>query len=110
MSDDMGSPSSSQVLSSAAERLSSKVNDLNNTVSKAIEVRDELKQLSKLGRVNRRLAVVAIVAVFALAIITAFLVNTNTRLNEVTERLDREVTVQRVDALCPLYQLFVNAD
>ncbi len=110
MSDDSGSPSSNQVLSSAAERLASQVVELNNTVAKATEVRDELTKLSRLGKVNRILAIITFLAVIALAAVSAFLINTNMRLNEVTSKLDREVTVHRVEALCPLYQLFVNAD
>ena len=106
-----------QELLETANKLALQFDQFNASVDKATAVRDELRTLRKTGSTNRRFIVtlaLSFVLDFALTIVLAVVANnqmTSTdRLDELTSQLNAEVTTQKVLALCPLYQLFINAD
>jgi hypothetical protein len=95
---------------------------------KAVELLAQVERLGdgtgaslvKLTQETRRTRhiVLAMIASFVLDImLTVFLTlgfvslhDTDKQVNKVTDRLDNAQTVQRQKALCPLYQIFVEAD
>src|SRR6266700_4122480 len=91
-----------------------KVNGLNDNTTILSE---SVERLTTRAKVNRRLIITIIIGFvldITLTVIMAFVLNTqNTttnRINALTQQLQQEQTVQRKEALCPLYQLFINAD
>ena len=97
MTDDPGS------LESAAAALQATVGRLEESVRNANDVRDQLSDLVKRSRFNRKLAIVTSCgAVISLVIIIALVA--------VVVQLRTVVQVQRDSALCPLYKIFIESD
>jgi hypothetical protein len=90
-------------LKQVADEIKSLVQGLRDDMAKAAVMRDELASLTRSGKVTRLIVVaVSIIIVFMLALGTVQAVTLS--------RLDDVVRVQHDSALCPLYQIFINAD
>jgi hypothetical protein len=65
--------------------------------------------LARTAKINRRLIWTSITAVaFALVLATVVAINA-VSINNITDRLDTQQTVQRQRALCPLYGIFLDS-
>ena len=99
-----------ELITQAANELAGKLTQLNESISKATEVRDDIVHLTRYGRTNRKFVkwltiVLTCLALFATGL--GFVINEQEKL---TARLDSDLSIQRDQALCPLYKLFINSD
>lgn len=106
-----------EALETRAAELAASVWDLRNAVASANAVRDELVVLSKRGKSNRRLITGLALSLFldvALTVVLSLVIDrqydNSSRLNDLTAQLTTDVTTQRVQALCPLDQILLNAN
>jgi len=84
---------------------------------RAEKLSDTIEQLVRKAAVNRRLIITIVIGFLldiALTITLTFVVNNQNRnterIDSLTQQLQQEQTIQKVKALCPLYQLFINVD
>src|SRR5436189_193839 len=98
-------------LTKVARELVTKVNALNESTGDTIE---NLTNRSVKNRQWIRIIVVSLVLDFILTVAMGiggfFLSSNNHRIDLITARLNDAQTVQRVKALCPLYQIFLNSE
>ncbi len=80
-------------------------------------ISDSIQAVTKTSKTNRKMIlgiglslVLDLILTTAMAFGLVSLNNNSGRLDDVTSTLNSEVTTQRVEALCPLYQLFINSD
>lgn len=97
-------------LTEATNALLRETAELRKSARVVTRVRDEILELRRIGSTNRRLVILSLLGAFvALALIVSLIV-ISVQLRTVSNRLDAEVTTQKVEALCPLYQIFITAD
>ncbi len=86
------------------------VNELSGNIRTLSE---SVVQLTSRTKLNRRLIVAVIIGFvldISLTITMAFVLSMLATQNGTTQQLQNEQVLQRTEAICPLYQLFVNAD
>jgi hypothetical protein len=86
------------------------VQGLRDDMARAANVRNDLTRLTKSGRLTRAIVVVQSVIIVLMLGGGALLLSTNIKLNSVVAQLNEVVRIQHDSALCPLYQIFINAD
>jgi hypothetical protein len=100
----------SNPLEEVAEELAATVRELNESIGRASDVRDDLDRLVERSRINRKwILFVAAISVLTLAL-TVSMVFVIRQAERNTRRIDAIVKVQHDAALCPLYKLFIALD
>lgn len=106
----MISDSASEKLLTLADRLEARLSAIDDTVG-------EVQKLQRSSQTNRKLIIGLCVSLILDLLLTTAMGIGIIRINDNSNKTDKlaaevntEVTVQRVEALCPLYQLFVDAD
>lgn len=101
---------SSEKLLALADRLESRLAAIDDTVK-------SVQKLQRSSQTNRKLIIGLCVSLILDLLLTTAMgigiirVNDNSHKTDIlADKVNTEVTVQRVEALCPLYQLFVDAD
>ena len=84
--------------------------DIARDIARAETVRNDLAKLTKSGRLTRLIVIVQSVIIVLILCGGVVLISTNSKLNAVVAQLNDVVRVQHDSALCPLYQIFINAD
>jgi hypothetical protein len=97
-------------LEEAAEKLATTIHELNASVQRAHDIRDDLNRLTKRSETNRKLIVAIGIAVAFGIIATIALVFVTVQATRNTHRINDIVRIQHDSALCPLYKLFLDAD
>lgn len=91
-------------LTAAARTLSTSLTELNRDAA------DKIIVLMRLGRSNRRMIVALALSFTFDMILTVLLAFGFVQIGETQSQIQDVRTVERRDALCPLYEQFVNAD
>lgn len=99
----MISDEEAQHLEQVAVDLRETIKGLREDMARADAIRVELNQLTRSGRLTRMIVISVSVIVFIVMVIGATQIYS-------LKRLDDVVTIQHDSALCPLYQIFINAD
>lgn len=97
-------------LTEATNALLRETEELRRSARVVTRVRDEILELRKIGSTNRRLVTASLIGAFIALVLIVSLIVISVQLKIVSNRLDAEVTTQKVEALCPLYQILVAAD
>lgn len=92
-----------QDLTAAAKELIQRIEKLDDSKG------TQIVRLAVTGRRNRQLIWILAAVVAVLLVFASLVANNANRIDSVTQRLDKSQTVGRKQALCPLYQLFLDS-
>jgi hypothetical protein len=100
----------SNPLGESADELSEAVRTLNESIGRALGLRDDLDRLIVRSSTTRKMVWIVGVGFVLDILLTIGMIFVTQQSAHNTDRIDNLVQVQHDSALCPLYRLFISSD